>query len=36
MRGDHYANSCSHCEVSQASYIQEEDITPLFTNNVFG
>lgn len=23
-------------EVSQASHIQEEDITPLFTNDVFG
>lgn len=31
MRGDHYIISCFHIEVSQASYIQEEDITPLFS-----
>lgn len=30
IHGDHYANSCFLFEVSQASYIQEEDITPLF------
>lgn len=30
MREDHYAISCFHFEVSQASHIQEEDITPLY------
>ncbi len=34
MRGDHYAISCSHYEVSQASHIQDEDITPLYYFNV--
>ena len=33
MRGDHYIISCFHLfEGSQASYIQEEDITPLIFN----
>ena len=31
MRGDHYIISCFLCfEVSQASYTQDESITPLF------
>ncbi len=30
MRGDHHIYSCSLVEVSQASHIQDEDITPLF------
>ena len=34
MRGDHYAISCFHYEVSQASHIQDEDITPLYYLNV--
>lgn len=28
MRGDHYDLSCSLYEVSQASYTQDESITP--------
>lgn len=33
MRGDHYDSSCFLCfEVSQASYIQDESITPRFFN----
>ena len=35
MRGDHYVLSCFHCfEVSQASYIQDESITPRYSNYV--
>ena len=35
MRRDHYAISCFIVEVSQASHIQDEDITPLKNSNVF-
>ena len=31
MRGDYHTFSCLLFEVSQASDIQDEDITPLFT-----
>ena len=35
MRGDHHTFSCLLFEVSQASDIQDEDITPLFYQNVW-
>jgi hypothetical protein len=34
MRGDYHTFSCLLFEVSQASDIQDEDITPLFYQNV--